>query len=87
MSANTDVKTYAGFRSITLLCLVILYAPLIVVTVYSFNASESITAWGGWSLRWYADVFIGPESAKFLQPRQQQSYGAENIVYAPLHWG
>jgi spermidine/putrescine transport system permease protein len=65
MSANTDVKTYAGFRSITLLCLVILYAPLIVVTVYSFNASESITAWGGWSLRWYADVFIGPESAKF----------------------
>lgn len=67
MSANTDVKTYAGFRSITLLCLVILYAPLIVVTVYSFNASESITAWGGWSLRWYADVFIGPESAKFQQ--------------------
>ena len=67
MSANTDVKTYAGFRSITLLCLVILYAPLIVVTVYSFNASESITTWGGWSLRWYADVFIGPESAKFQQ--------------------
>lgn len=65
MSVSTDVKTYAGFRFITLLCVAILYAPLIVVTAYSFNASESITTWGGWSLRWYADVFTGPESAKF----------------------
>ena len=67
MSVNTDVKTYAGFRFMTLLCVVILYAPLIVVTVYSFNASESITTWGGFSLRWYADVFSGPESGKFQQ--------------------
>lgn len=67
MSVNTDVKTYAGFRFMTLVCAVILYAPLIVVTIYSFNASESITTWGGLSLRWYADVFSGPESAKFQQ--------------------
>ncbi|AKS46126.1 spermidine/putrescine transport system permease protein [Octadecabacter temperatus] len=67
MSSTTDVKTYAGFRFITILCLFILYAPLVVVTVYSFNASESITTWGGLSLRWYADVFTGPESAKFQQ--------------------
>lgn len=67
MSVNTDVKSYAGFRFITVVCVVILYAPLIVVTIYSFNASESITAWGGLSLRWYIDVFVGPESAKFQQ--------------------
>ena len=67
MSVNTDVKTYPGFRAMTLACMFILYAPLIVVTVYSFNASESITTWGGWSLRWYVDVFVGPESAKFQQ--------------------
>ena len=67
MNVNTDIKTYAGFRFITLLCVVILYAPLIVVTIYSFNASDSITTWAGWSLRWYADVFTGPESAKFQQ--------------------
>lgn len=65
MSANTDVKTYSGFKFITLLCIIILYAPLIVVTIYSFNASPSITVWEGVSLRWYADVFVGPESAKF----------------------
>lgn len=67
MSANTDVRTYAGFRFLTILCLVILYAPLVVVTVYSFNASSSITVWEGLSLQWYADVFVGPESGKFKQ--------------------
>ena len=64
-SKKYDLRVYPGFRGITLLCLVILYAPLIVVMVYSFNASPSITNWEGLSLRWYADVFTGPESAKF----------------------
>lgn len=65
--AKSDIKAYPGFFHITILCLVILYAPLIVVTVYSFNASKSITIWEGFSLTWYADVFVGPESAKFKQ--------------------
>ncbi|WP_293577680.1 ABC transporter permease [Phaeobacter sp.] len=60
-----DIKSYPGFLPVTLLCLVILYAPLLVVTVYSFNASKSITIWEGMSLRWYVDVFVGPESEKF----------------------
>ena len=60
-----NVKNYPGFAYITVLCLLILYLPLLVVTVYSFNASASIVVWEGFSLRWYADVFTGPESAKF----------------------
>ncbi len=48
-----------------IVCLVILYAPLIVVMVYSFNASLSITAWGGFSFKWYEEVFFGLESEKF----------------------
>ncbi len=67
MSTKTDVKSYPGFQTITLICLFVLYAPLIVVTVYSFNASSSITVWEGLSLRWYAEVFTGPESGKFKQ--------------------
>ncbi len=65
MSARSDVKTYPGFFAMTVLCLLVLYAPLAVVTVYSFNASSSITVWEGLSLRWYTDVFTGPESEKF----------------------
>ncbi|EBA15427.1 probable permease of ABC transporter [Roseobacter sp. SK209-2-6] len=64
-STRFDIKSYRGFKSITLLCLFILYAPLVVVTIYSFNASNSITTWEGASFHWYADVFTGPESEKF----------------------
>ncbi len=60
-----DARRYPGFRGVTLLCLFVLYAPLIVVAVYSFNASPSLTNWGGLSGRWYVDVFTGPESARF----------------------
>ncbi len=48
-------------------CLLVLYAPLAVVAIYSFNASTSITAWGGFSLRWYGEVFTGPEAERFGQ--------------------
>ncbi len=61
------VRHYPGFLAITLLCLLVLYLPLTVVAVYSFNGSTSITSWGGFSLRWYADVFTGPEAARFGQ--------------------
>ena len=51
----------------TYLCLFLLYAPLLVVMVYSFNDSKSITIWGGFSMRWYEDVFFGLEAPKFKQ--------------------
>ncbi len=66
-SKQFDIKTYPGFKAMTVLCLVVIYAPLVVVTFYSFNASQSLTNWEGISLRWYADVFTGPESSKFKQ--------------------
>jgi putrescine transport system permease protein len=31
-----------------------LYLPIVVLVVYSFNASRLVTVWGGWSTRWYA---------------------------------
>jgi spermidine/putrescine transport system permease protein len=64
-SKKYDIQAFPGFKPITLLCLIVLYAPLVIVTVYSFNASASLTNWEGISLRWYADVFSGPESEKF----------------------
>jgi spermidine/putrescine transport system permease protein len=61
------VRHYPGFLALTLLCLTILYAPLLVIMAYSFNGSTSITQWGGLSLRWYVDVFTGPEAGRFGQ--------------------
>ena len=59
------VRHYPGFLPLTVLCLFVLYAPLAVVMVYSFNGSTSITTWGGFSLHWYVDVFTGPEAPRF----------------------
>lgn len=60
-----NIRRYPGFFFATLLCVFLLYTPLIIVTVYSFNDSISITAWHGASLRWYADIFYGLEANKF----------------------
>ncbi|MBU2999838.1 ABC transporter permease [Roseovarius nubinhibens] len=65
MGQRFDIKHVPGFLPVTILCLVVLYAPLLVVTIYSLNDSNSITNWEGVSLRWYADVFTGPEAEKF----------------------
>jgi spermidine/putrescine transport system permease protein len=62
-----DLRHYPGFAALTGLCLTILYLPLAVVMVYSFNGSTSITEWGGFSMRWYGEVFTGPEAERFGQ--------------------
>ena len=37
--------------------LAFLYLPIIILMIYSFNASRLVTVWGGWSLRWYSEFF------------------------------
>ena len=47
-----------AFRGLYLgLVLLFLYAPIAVLLVYSFNASETRAIWGGLSLRWYKELF------------------------------
>src|SRR5260370_40422943 len=31
--------------------------PIGVLVLYSFNTSRLVTVWGGWSARWYAELF------------------------------
>lgn len=33
------------------------YLPILVVAVYSFNESKLTSTWGGFSLKWYRDLF------------------------------
>ena len=33
--------------------LAFLYLPIVILVIYSFNASRLVTVWGGWSLHWY----------------------------------
>jgi putrescine transport system permease protein len=34
-----------------------LYLPIMILIMYSFNASRLVSVWGGWSLRWYGELF------------------------------
>ncbi|CAD7041642.1 MULTISPECIES: ABC transporter permease [Pseudorhizobium] len=34
-----------------------LYIPIIILVIYSFNASRLVTVWGGFSLQWYAAMW------------------------------
>ena len=34
-----------------------LYLPIVLLVVYSFNASRLVTVWGGFSTRWYGQLF------------------------------
>src|SRR4051794_14376494 len=37
--------------------LAFLYLPIVILVIYSFNASRLVRVWGGWSLRWYTEFF------------------------------
>jgi len=34
-----------------------LYLPIAILVVHSFNASRLVMVWGGWSTRWYVELF------------------------------
>lgn len=63
--ASDNIKRLPGFGLLCAICLLLLYGPLLIVMVYSFNDSQSVARWGGFSLRWYEEVFFGVEAVKF----------------------
>ena len=44
--------------------IVFLYLPIVVLVLYSFNASRLVAVWGGWSTHWYAALI---EDAPLVQ--------------------
>lgn len=42
------------------LVLLFLYAPIATLIIYSFNASKTMASWGGFSLKWYGELFSDP---------------------------
>lgn len=34
-----------------------LYLPMLILVIYSFNASKLVTVWAGFSTKWYAELF------------------------------
>lgn len=44
-----------------------LYLPIISVIIYSFNGSRLVTVWGGFSTRWYGELFRNEQILEAVQ--------------------
>ena len=53
MAERFSVRKQTGFTAIAATCFFLLYLPIIVLVAYAFNASTSVSVWGGLSLRWF----------------------------------
>jgi len=57
-------------RSLTIwgwLVFAFLYLPILIVVVFSFSGSESVGRWGGFSLRWYEQMFANEQLMNALE--------------------
>ena len=74
--------------------LAFLYLPIAILVIYSFNASQLVTVWGGWSTRWYAELIndaplvdaADPVHADLDRPqhrRQECALAAEDAGHVP----
>lgn len=52
-----DIRKLTGFSSIAMACFFMLYMPIVLLVVYSFNAGTSIAIWEGFSWRWYVSAW------------------------------
>jgi len=46
-----------GIGSSGILGYVFLYAPIVILIIFSFNSSRFVSAWEGFSFRWYGELF------------------------------
>ena len=53
-NVESEIKIYL-FCPLFRFCF--LYIPILLVIIYSFNDSRLVTVWGGWSFRWYVELF------------------------------
>ncbi len=56
-----DLRRQPGFGAIAVLCLIVLYAPILVLMIYSFNANDLVTRWSGFSTGWYTTALANRE--------------------------
>lgn len=53
VNASVDIKTQPGFKAVAILCLAMLYTPILVLIIFAFNAGSLMMHWEGVSLRWF----------------------------------
>ncbi|OLF54476.1 ABC transporter permease subunit [Pseudomonas chlororaphis] len=50
------MKRFGFSKLMLVLGLTFIYLPMLILVIYSFNASKLVTVWGGWSVKWYVGL-------------------------------
>lgn len=63
-----------------------LYLPIILLVIFSFNASSMVAVWGGWSAKWYGELLHNEQmlSAAWLSLRIGALTATIAIVFGTL---
>jgi len=56
-----DIKDQPGFRSIAIICLLVLYVPVLILMIFSFNSGSLVTHWEGVTFNWYGSALLNEE--------------------------
>lgn len=56
-----DIQKQTGFAAIAMACFAMLYLPIILLVLYSFNSGTSVAIWEGFSWRWYASAWANEQ--------------------------
>jgi spermidine/putrescine transport system permease protein len=57
MAKTFNIRRQTGFSTIAMSCFILLYMPIILLVIYSFNSGSSIAIWEGFSWRWYQSAW------------------------------
>ena len=60
-SRSLNLKYQPGFGTLAIVCLIMLYAPIVVLIAFSFNDNRSVAVWTHFSTDWYVSAFHNQE--------------------------
>ena len=68
-----------GFATVAVSVFVLLYLPIAMLVIFSFNAGENVAIWEGFSLRWYPEAWQN-EAVKQATFRSLQIATAASLI-------
>src|SRR3954467_9758325 len=58
---GVDLRSQFGFQTIALVCLFVLYFPILILIAFSINANDIVAVFSGVSTKWYEKAFFNEE--------------------------
>jgi spermidine/putrescine transport system permease protein len=58
---HPDVKYQPGFRAIAIGCICLLYAPIVILMIFSLNSGSVLSHWEGLGFHWYGSAIRNEE--------------------------